>query len=173
MMTLASCSAIWWLLGHVSVSRHSAGVVHTGLSWVHIIVVLDIYIVIDVIHVLLLALLHLSLISVFSAIMILWSVHMSLFWSIGCIRIYLGIRSYIISVLLLIGDVWKTTLLRVGYLTWLWRCKAQRIAWIRNSLSSAVMESGHAWGSSIHLIILIFTIVRPYYVLCVTHSMCT
>lgn len=168
---MSSRCAIRWLLGHVCVSRHSTGVAHAGLAWVDIVVVLDVYIVIYIIHVLLLALLHLSLISVFSAI--LWSIHMSLFRSIWCIWINLGIRSYLIPILLLVGDVWKTTLLRVGYLSWLTRCEAQRIGWIRNSLSSAVMESGHAWWPGIHLIILIFTIIRPHYVLRVTHPMCT
>lgn len=173
MSPMMALSAIGWLLGHVCVSRHSTCVVHAGLTWVHIIVVLDVYIVIYVIHVLLLALLHLSLISVFSAIMILRSVHVSLFGSIWCIRIYLGIRSNLIPILLLISDVWKTTLLRVRYLSWLSRCEAQWIAWIRNSLRGAVMESGHARWSRIHLIFRIFTIIRPYYVLRVIHPMCT
>ena len=170
---MMALSAIRWLLGHICVSRHSTGVIHAGLAWVHIIVVLDVYIVIYVIHVLLLTLLHLSLISVFSAIMILRSVHVSLFGSIWCIKIHLGIRSYLISILLLVGDVWKTTLLRVRYLSGLSRCEAQRIGWIRNSLRGAVMESGHARWSCIHLIIRIFTIIRPHYILRVIHPMCT
>lgn len=168
---MLSLSATWWLLGHISMSGHSSGVVHTCLSWVHIIVVLNVYLIIYVIHMLLLTLLHLSLISVFSAILL--SVHVSLFWSIRCIWINLGIRSYMTSILLLIGDVWKTTFLRVRYLSWLGRCKSQRIAWIRNSLTSAVMESGHTWRSSIQLIFLIFTIIRPNYILSVIHPMST
>ena len=87
-------------------SRHSTSVVHAGLTRIYIVVVLNINVVIDVIHVLLLALLHLSLIGIFSAIVILRPVHVPLFRSIWRVGILLSVWSNVEAILLLVGDIW-------------------------------------------------------------------